>query len=212
MTLAPGERERYSRQLLLSGWGDEIQERLRRSSVLVVGAGALGSAALQYLAAAGVGRIGIVDDDEVELSNLARQVLHYTPDVGVPKAASAASKLRYLNPTIVVEDYAARFGPANAAALLVDQDLVVDCTDTFASRYAVNDACVAEGDALVVGAALGWDGTVMTVLPGESACWRCAFPRAPDPGHGAELRDGRRARRRWPGSSAPSRRPRRSSC
>jgi molybdopterin/thiamine biosynthesis adenylyltransferase len=181
VTLAPGELERYSRQLLLPGWDEATQERLRRASVLVIGAGALGSVALQYLAAAGVGRLGIVDDDEVELSNLARQVLHYTPDVGVPKSASAASKLRYLNPSIVVDDYAARLGPANAAALLVGQDLVIDCTDSFASRYAVNDACIVEGAPLVVGTALGYAGTVMTVLPSETACWRCAFPRAPDP-------------------------------
>lgn len=179
--LTPDEEERYSRQLLLPGWGAEAQLRLRRASVLVIGAGALGSPAAQYLAAAGVGRLGLVDPDDVEISNLGRQVLHYTPDVGVPKAASAAAKLRFLNPDIVVEEYPARLGPANAPALLAGQDLVVDATDSFASRYAVNDACCREGVPLVIGAALTYGGLVMAVRPGETACFRCAFPRAPDP-------------------------------
>jgi molybdopterin-synthase adenylyltransferase len=179
--LSAAELDRYSRQLVLPEWSERAQISLKRASVLVVGAGALGSAAAQYLAAAGVGRLGVVDDDVVEVSNLARQVLHYTPDVGVPKAGSAAAKLRFLNPDILVEEYPARLSAANAPALLVGQDLVVDCTDSFASRYAVNDAAVREGVPTVVGAALTYGGLVIAVKPRETACFRCAFPRAPDP-------------------------------
>jgi len=177
--LTPDEEERYARQLVLPEWSEEAQERLKASAALVVGAGALGSPAAQYLAAAGVGRLGVVDEDDVELSNLSRQVLHYTPDVGVPKASSAVAKLRFLNPDIVIEPYPARVDRANAEAMVTGQDVVVDGSDTFATRYALNDACVAAGVALVEGGVLGLHGIVMSIRPRESACYRCAFPRAP---------------------------------
>jgi molybdopterin-synthase adenylyltransferase len=144
--------------------------------VLVVGAGALGSPVATYLAGAGVGRLGIVDEGDVELSNLHRQHLHFTPDLGVPKARSAASKLAFLNPDIVVEPYQAAFAPA----MVEGQDLVVDCTDSFAARYAVNAACCAAGVPLVEAGVVGMTGLVMAIRPGESACYRCAFPTAPE--------------------------------
>jgi molybdopterin/thiamine biosynthesis adenylyltransferase len=180
--LSGDELERYSRQLVLPEWSERAQLALKRAGVLVVGAGALGSAAAQYLAAAGVGRLGIVDDDVVEISNLARQVLHYTPDAGVPKAESAAAKLRFLNPDILVEAYPARFMAANGPAMVLGQDVVVDATDSWVTRRLVNDTCCAEGVALVEGAVLGLRGTVMSVRPGTSACHRCAFPDDPAPG------------------------------
>lgn len=180
--LGPAELERYSRQLVLPQWSERAQLALRDASVLVVGVGALGSPAAQYLAAAGVGRIGLVDHDRVELSNLARQPLHYTPDVGVPKAASAAAKLRYLNPEIHVEEFPARLGPDNAAGLLAGYDVVVDGSDSFETRYAVNAACCMARTALVEGGVLGWAGLVLTVRPGATACYRCAFPAPPAPG------------------------------
>jgi molybdopterin/thiamine biosynthesis adenylyltransferase len=167
---------------MLPGWSEQTQTALGERSALVVGAGALGSVAAQYLAAVGVGRLGIVDDDEVELSNLSRQVLHYTPDVGVRKTASAAAKLRFLNPEVLVEEYPARLGPENADVLVLGHDVVVDGADTFATRYLVNDACCAAGVPLVEGGALARSGLVMSVVPGRSACYRCAFPRAPLPG------------------------------
>src|SRR4051794_40259470 len=173
--LDEGEMERYSRQLLLPEWTEMSQIALRDASVLVIGAGALGSPVALYLAGAGVGRLGIVDDDEVELSNLHRQLLHFTPDVGAPKAHSAAAKLRFLNPGVVVEPYQARF----AATMLEGHDLVVDCTDTFETRYAVNAACCEAGTALVEGGVLGLAGMVMAIRPGETACYRCAFPEPP---------------------------------
>jgi molybdopterin-synthase adenylyltransferase len=177
--LSDAELERYGRQLVLPEWGLAAQAAVAEARVLVVGAGALGSPVALYLAGAGVGRLGILDDDAVELSNLHRQLLHFTPDVGVPKAESAASKLRFLNPDVVIEPYRTRFEPANAAALVEGQDLVVDCSDAFATRYAVNAACCAARVPLVEAGVSGFSGLVMTVRPGESACYRCAFPAEP---------------------------------
>ena len=141
--LAEAELERYSRQLVMPEWSEAAQRALAAASVLVVGAGALGSPVALYLAGAGVGRLGIVDADDVELSNLHRQILHFTPDIGVPKAHSAAAKLGFLNPGVVVEPYQVRLDAANAAGLIEGADLVVDCSDSFATRYAVNAACCA---------------------------------------------------------------------
>ena len=177
--LTDAEIERYSRQLVLPEWTELSQLALRDASVLVIGAGALGSPVATYLVGAGVGRLGIADDDVVELSNLHRQHLHFTPDTGVPKTESAAAKLRFLNPEVVVEPYRVRVDPGNAAALVEGQDLVVDCSDSFATRYAVNAACCAAGIDLVEGGATGWSGLVMTIRPGRGPCYRCAFPSAP---------------------------------
>jgi molybdopterin-synthase adenylyltransferase len=173
------EIQRYARQLVLPEWGAAAQLAVGEASVLVIGAGALGAPVALYLAGAGVGRIGIVDDDAVELSNLHRQLLHFTPDLGVPKAESAAAKLRYLNSEIVVEPYQARADAANARALVEGQDLVVDCSNRFASRYAVNAACCAARVPLVVAGVLGMAGLVMSIKPGRTACYRCAFPVEP---------------------------------
>jgi molybdopterin/thiamine biosynthesis adenylyltransferase len=180
--LSPSELERYSRQLVLPEWSERAQVALREASVLVVGAGALGSPVAAYLAGAGVGRLGIADHDTVELSNLHRQHLHFTPDVGTPKASSAAAKLSFLNPEIVVEPYQVRFEAANAAALVEGHELVVDCSDSFETRYAVNAACCAAGVALVEGGVVGTSGLLMAIRPGVTACYRCAFPDAPPPG------------------------------
>ena len=179
MSLSELELERYSRQLVMPEWSGAAQERLRDASAVVVGAGALGSPVCLYLAAAGVGRIGVVDPDPVELSNLHRQPLHFTPDLGVPKAQNAAVKLRVLNPEVHVEPYPARLDGLNGEAIVMGADVVVDCTDNLSSRYAVNDACCAAGVALVTGAVLGLTGQVLTVRPRESACYRCAFPVEP---------------------------------
>jgi molybdopterin/thiamine biosynthesis adenylyltransferase len=177
--LTDAEIERYSRQLVLPEWGAAAQLAVSEASVLVIGAGALGAPVALYLAGAGVGRIGILDDDVVELSNLHRQLLHFTPDVGAAKAESAAAKLRYLNPDIVVEPYQVRAEAENAAALVEGQDLVVDCSDSFATRYAVNAACCAARVPLVEGGVLGMSGLVMSIKPGRTACYRCAFPVEP---------------------------------
>jgi molybdopterin-synthase adenylyltransferase len=170
--------ERYSRQLVLPEWSEAAQRRIGEASVLVVGAGALGSPVATYLAGAGVGRLGVVDDGDVELSNLHRQHLHFTPDIGVPKAHSAVAKLGFLNPEVVIEPYQARFNPA----MLEGHDLVVDCTDSFASRYAINAACCDANVSLVEGGVTGLTGLVMAIRPTQTACYRCAFPETPPPG------------------------------
>ena len=182
MSLSDSELVRYSRQLVMSEWSGAAQGRLRSASAMVIGAGALGCPAATYLAAAGVGRIGVVDDDEVELSNLHRQPLHLTPDVGARKAENAAVKLGFLNPEVVIEPFPARLEAANAEALLAGSDVVVDCSDSFATRYLVNDTCCALGVPLVEAGVLGLSGLVMSIRPGESACYRCAFPVEPEPG------------------------------
>jgi molybdopterin-synthase adenylyltransferase len=173
--LTDAEVDRYSRQLVLPEWSETAQLVLRESSVLVVGAGALGSPVASYLVGAGVGRLGIVDDDVIELSNLPRQHLHLSPDAGAPKAHSAATKLSLLNPEVLVEPYQARFHPA----MLEDIDLVVDCSDSFETRYEVNAACCAARVKLVEGGVVGLTGLVMGIRPGVTACYRCAFPEAP---------------------------------
>ena len=176
MTLSEGELERYSRQLLMDEWSGFSQERLRSARAMVIGAGALGSPVCTYLVAAGVGSLGVVDGDAVELSNLHRQPLYMTPDVGAPKAEVAAIKLGLLNPEVLVEPFPAELSAANAEAIVMGADVVVDCTDSFESRYLVNDACCAQGIALVEAGVVGFDGLVMSIRPGESACYRCAFP------------------------------------
>jgi molybdopterin/thiamine biosynthesis adenylyltransferase len=182
VTFSETELERYSRQLVLPEWSGQAQERLRSATAIVVGAGALGSPVALYLAGAGVGRIGIVDSDAVELSNLHRQPLHFTPDIGIPKAQNAAVKLSALNPEVQVEPYPVRLDESNAEAIVAGADVAVDCSDSFDTRYVVNDACCAQGVTLVSGSVLGFAGQVMTIRPGESACYRCAFPTPPPPG------------------------------
>jgi molybdopterin/thiamine biosynthesis adenylyltransferase len=182
MTLSESELERYSRQLVLPDWSGQAQERLKQSSAIVVGAGALGSPAATYLAAAGIGRLGIVDEDVVELSNLHRQPLHYSPDVGRQKAENAALKLGVLNPEVAIDPYPVRIDAQNAAAIVMGADVVVDCSDSFETRYVVNDACCSQRVPLVEAGVLGWQGLVLSVRPGESACYRCAFPTEPPAG------------------------------
>ena len=177
--LTDAEIERYSRQLVLPEWGMAAQVALREAQVLVVGAGGLGAPVALYLAGAGVGRIGLLDDEAVETSNLHRQPLHYTPDVGVPKVESAAAKLRHLNPDVEVAPYQVRLEPHNADALLEGQDLVVDCSDSFTTRYTINRACCDARVPLVEAGVLGMAGMVMSIRPGRTACYRCAFPAAP---------------------------------
>jgi molybdopterin-synthase adenylyltransferase len=179
MTLSDDELERYSRQLVLPEWSGAAQERLKEATVIVVGVGALGSPVATYLAAAGVGHLGVVDSDVVELSNLHRQPLHFTPDLGLPKASNAVVKLSALNPEIQVDQYPVRLEAMNAEAIVAGADLVVDCSDSFETRYLMNDACCAQRIPLVEAGVLGFDGLVMSVVPGESACYRCVFPTQP---------------------------------
>ena len=173
---------RYSRQLILPEVGVQGQERLRDASVLIVGAGGLGCPSALYLAAAGVGTVGLIDQEAVALSNLHRQVLHTTDAVGRPKTHSAKARLAALNPEVSVVAIQERLTPGNARRLLQPYDLVLDGSDNFPTRYLVNDACVLLGKPLVHGGVVHFGGQVMTVLPGRSACVRCVFPEPPQPG------------------------------
>jgi adenylyltransferase/sulfurtransferase len=170
---------RYSRHLLIPEVGLAGQERLAAARVLVVGAGGLGSPILAYLAAAGVGRIGIADDDVVDVTNLQRQILFATADVGAPKAATAAERLHALNPQIAIDVLPVRLDAANAREIVRLYDVVVDGTDTFAARYLINDACVLEGKPDVYGSIFRFDGQVSVFGVRGGPCYRCLFPEPP---------------------------------
>jgi adenylyltransferase/sulfurtransferase len=180
--LSPEELSRYSRHLVLPHVGMAGQQRLKQSSVLVVGAGGLGSPAALYLAAAGVGRVGIVDDDVVDATNLQRQVLHGTAAVGTAKTESAAARLRDLNPHVEVVPIEDRLTSANALDMLSGWDLVVDGSDNFPTRYLVNDACVLSGIPYVYGAIFRFDGQVSVFAAAGGPCYRCLFRDPPPPG------------------------------
>jgi molybdopterin/thiamine biosynthesis adenylyltransferase len=175
------QRLRYSRHLLLNEFGEEAQERLLAARALVVGAGGLGSAALLYLASSGMGRITICDGDHVDLTNLQRQVVHRDASIGQPKAASAADTLRAINPEIDVVVLEERAGPERLAALVREADVVLDCSDNFGTRHALNRACVAARKPLVSGAGIRFDGqvAVFDLRRPESSCYHCLFPEAP---------------------------------
>jgi adenylyltransferase/sulfurtransferase len=172
------EMERYSRQIML--FGEEGQERLKDSRVLIAGAGGLGSAISMYLAMAGCGSICIVDCDVVDRSNLNRQVLHWTEDVGKSKAASARETLRGINPEIEVEALSARIDEENVDQLLEGCQLIMDPMDNFLGRYILNRALLERRSPLFHGAICGFQGQDTTLIPGRTACRRCLFPRAPE--------------------------------
>ncbi len=175
------ELRRYARHFSLADVGMEGQQTLREGRVLLVGAGGLGSPAALYLAAAGVGTLGIVDDDRVELSNLQRQIVHGTPDVGRPKVESAGARLAAVNPEVELHLHQTRLTSANAMEILGDYDLVVDGSDNFPTRYLVNDACVLLGMPWVYGAVLRWEGQVALFATPEGPCYRCLFREPPPP-------------------------------
>ncbi|MBY0360446.1 MAG: molybdopterin-synthase adenylyltransferase MoeB [Phreatobacter sp.] len=183
------ELERYARHIVLREVGGPGQQKLKAARVLVIGAGGLGAPLLLYLAAAGVGTIGIVDDDGVALSNLQRQVIHRTEDVDILKTESAAGAIRRLNPHIEVVSHVTRLTAANARGLVSGYDIVADGSDNFATRYAVSDACFHDGKPLVTAAVGTFDATLTTLRPHEKAAdgtpnptYRCLFPDAPPPG------------------------------
>lgn len=189
MMLNDDEIERYARHLVLPEIGGPGQARLKRARVLVVGAGGLGAPLIQYLAAAGVGMIGIVDDDHVTLSNLQRQTIFSSADIGAHKAVAAAGFVKRLNPHVAVEEHVVRLDPHNARALVAFYDVVADGTDNFAARYAVSDACFHERKPLVTGALGRFDGSLTTLRPHETGpdgepnpTYRCLFSTPPPAG------------------------------
>ncbi len=182
VTLSPNEYARYSRHLLLPEVGLEGQKRLKAASVLLIGAGGLGSPLGLYLAAAGVGRIGMVDYDVVDFSNLQRQVLHGTPDVGRPKLHSARDRLRAINPEVRVDLYESRLTSANALDMFRPYDVIIDGTDNFPTRYLTNDACVLLKKPNVYGSIFRFDGQASVFFPPHGPCYRCLYPEPPPPG------------------------------
>jgi molybdopterin-synthase adenylyltransferase len=177
------EIQRYSRHILLQEVGGTGQARLRSARVLVVGAGGLGSPLMLYLAAAGIGTIGVVDDDKVELSNLQRQVAHTTARIGVPKVVSAGQAASAINPEIHIEPHRTRLDAGNALQLISDYDIVCDGSDNFATRFLVADACALAKRTLVSAAVLRFEGQLSVFKPHEGGpCYRCLYPEAPPPG------------------------------
>ncbi len=171
--------ERYSRHILLKDVGVEGQDKLLDGKVLIIGAGGLGSPAALYLAAAGVGTIGIVDGDRVDLSNLQRQIAHFTKDVGVWKAESASEKMSAINPDVEVIQYNQFLNASNIRDVIKGYDFVIDGTDNFATKFLINDACVFENIPFSHGGILRFDGQTMTIDPNQSACYRCVFNTPP---------------------------------
>ncbi|ARP99217.1 HesA/MoeB/ThiF family protein [Pseudorhodoplanes sinuspersici] len=187
--LTPDELERYARHIVMRDVGGPGQQALKKARVLVIGAGGLGAPVLLYLAAAGIGTLGIVDDDLVSLSNLQRQVVHATPDIGDAKVDSAAGAISRLNPHVAVERHPVRIVAANALELIEQYDLVIDGSDNFATRYLVSDACYFAGKPLITGALGVFDAALTTLRPHErdaegnpNPTYRCLFPEPPPPG------------------------------
>ena len=182
-TFSNVELDRYARHIMLREIGGAGQKKLKNARVLVIGAGGLGSPVLLYLAAAGVGTIGVVDDDVVDNSNLQRQVIHRDADIGIPKVFSAEAAMLAQNPKINVRPYQRRLDGEVAAELFADYDLVLDGTDNFETRYLVNETCVALGLPLISGAITQWEGQISTYDPAKAApCYQCVFPEAPAEG------------------------------
>jgi molybdopterin/thiamine biosynthesis adenylyltransferase len=181
-SLTKAQREIYSRHLLIPEIGEKGQLKLLAGSVLVVGAGGLGSPALYYLAACGIGRLGIVDSDQVELSNLNRQILHGCPDVGEAKTMSARKSIQHIRPDIDIEEHPFRLDSTNGKEIVRSYDFIVEATDNFDSKFLVNDICVGAGKAFSHAGILAMYGQVMTVVPGQSPCYRCVFQVPPEPG------------------------------
>ncbi|NOK11320.1 molybdopterin-synthase adenylyltransferase MoeB [Corallococcus exercitus] len=181
VVLSAEQKERYRRHLILPEVGEEGQARLLKSKVLLLGAGGLGSPAALYLAAAGVGTLGVVDADVVDLSNLQRQVLHTLERRGQPKVQSAKAALEALNPDVKVVPFQERLTTANVERILADFDLVLDGGDNFPTRYLLNDACVLMGKPNIHGSVFRFEGQVTTFLPGQGPCYRCLYPAPPPP-------------------------------
>lgn len=182
MSFTEDQITRYSRHILLPEVGGKGQKKIAQSRILIVGAGGLGSPAALYLAAAGVGTIGLIDGDVVDLSNLQRQVIHHTADVGRPKVQSAEEKIHALNPDVKVVTFRDRLMAHNALGILKDFDVVIDGVDNFAGKFLINDACFFANKPLIHGGILRFEGRITTIIPKQSACYRCVFKNPPPAG------------------------------
>ena len=188
--LSHNTAQRYARHLVLPHVGPAGQAKLRDARVLIVGVGGLGAPAALYLAAAGVGRLGLVDHDEVALHNLQRQVLFDTPSVGTPKTAAARTRLEALNPEVAIDTWQTALTRTNARGIIADYDVVLDCTDAFTTRYLLNDACVLEGKLLVQASVHRFEGRLSVYASAQGPCYRCVHPTPPAPGTVADCATG----------------------
>jgi molybdopterin/thiamine biosynthesis adenylyltransferase len=179
MMLTDEQIERYQRHIALKEVGGKGQQKLLKGRVLIIGAGGLGAPAALYLAAAGVGTIGLADADAVDLTNLQRQVIHFTPDIGKAKVDSAREKMAAINPDVTVNTHQEWVRAGNIMGIIGGYDFVIDGTDNFAAKFLINDACVLAGMPYSHAGILRFDGQTITVRPGESACYRCIFPAPP---------------------------------
>jgi len=182
MDFTDEQKQRYSRHLLLKDIGVAGQEKILKARVLVAGTGGLGSAVLHYLAAAGIGTLGIADGDVVDRTNLQRQVIHFTDDLGRPKVISAKEKINRLNPDVKVTLYQEMLSAKNIMEIISSYDFVVDATDNFSSKYLINDACVLSRKPFSHASVIQFVGQMMTIVPGKTACFRCFFSEPPPPG------------------------------
>jgi molybdopterin/thiamine biosynthesis adenylyltransferase len=176
-TLTEEDRVRYDRQILFPAFGEEGQRKLKQSHVLIAGVGGLGSPVAIYLACAGIGKLTLVDSDTVELSNLNRQILHWEADIGEKKVVSAARKLKKLNSTVALNSLAVKITAENCSGLLQGVDLAMDCMDNMATRFILNEGCVKAGIPLIHGGIYGMMGEITTIIPGQTPCFECIFPR-----------------------------------
>ncbi|MFH1857378.1 MAG: HesA/MoeB/ThiF family protein [Candidatus Omnitrophota bacterium] len=179
--LTKEELERYKRQMLMAGWGEKTQEKLKRSTVMVAGAGGLGSAVCYYLAVAGIGELRVCDSDVVEMSNLNRQILHTPSRIGMNKAISAEKTLQETNPQVKIVPFPETLTADNVDHLIGKADVLLDCLDNFSTRYLLNDASLRLGIPLVFGAVRGLEGRLSVLAPPETPCLRCVFPEEPLP-------------------------------
>lgn len=179
MKLSKEQVDRYARQIILSEIGEEGQKKLINAKVLIIGLGGLGSSCAIYLAAAGVGNLGILDFDKVGLSNLHRQIIHSEKYINHPKTESAKDRISQINSDVKVIDYSMKLTPGNAVDLISTYNIIADCTDNFPTHYLVNDACVIVGRPFVHAAVFQFFGQAMTIIPGMSACYRCLLPESP---------------------------------
>ncbi|MHA1132550.1 MAG: HesA/MoeB/ThiF family protein [Candidatus Helarchaeota archaeon] len=179
VNLADTEKERYARQLIITNWGETTQEKLKQATVAIIGVGGLGSVNSYYAAAAGIGKIKIVDDDIVDLSNLNRQIVHFTPNISEKKVGSALEKLKALNPEVEVEAFGERLTEENIETIITDCDVVLDCLDNFQARFLLNKKCVDLEIPYIHAACYAFEGRVLTIIPRKGPCLQCFYPKIP---------------------------------
>ena len=177
--LSEAEKQRYARQLIIKNWGEATQEKLKQSTMAIIGIGGLGSPVSLYAAAAGVGTIKIIDDDVVDLSNLNRQIIHFTPDISKKKVESAHAKLTALNPDIKIEPLSIKLTKDNIQSVIKGCNIVLDCLDNFQTRFLLNETCVKLGIPSVHAAVYAFEGRVLTIIPHKGPCLQCFYPKEP---------------------------------